>query len=446
MKFLSLLRMAFSNLSRRKLRTFLTCLSVMIGTASIVLMLSLGFAIQKEDEKWLRDMDFLTSIEVSEAYGNMEGMNQKNPKEKKLDDKTVKSLENIDHVTAVLPKIEMYSGSLRVKKLEAYVPITGVDPKRLEEYGVKLEEGSVHDLDKELSFIYKGVMFYNPNAMGDDFNEEELNLLQERVTYRLGYEDNQNILTGEKTYKDFELKAVGKIESNNDFEQIIYMNIDSVRKLLKEENDLFSGNSSGDILETQPQNKKTFKENEIPYTTISVRVDDIKNVKTVQSQIEDLGYQTFSMSEMNEGLENRNLILNAVLGGIGAISLLVAAIGIANTMIMSIYERTKEIGVMKVIGASLGDIRNLFLIEAGLIGFIGGIFGIILSYIVSNILNSTVGQNLGSMVGGEVMISYIPAGLAIIAAVFSLLIGLLFGYFPAKKATKISAIEAIRTN
>ena len=129
-----------------------------------------------------------------------------------------------------------------------------------------------------------------------------------------------------------------------------------------------------------------------------------------------------------------------VLAGIGGISLIVAAIGIANTMVMSTYERTREIGVMKVIGASVADIRNLFLVEAAAIGLIGGFFGILLSYLISHLLNSTLGaQEFGEAV------SIIPYWVAVMALFFSALIGVLSGYLPAIRATKLSAIEAIRT-
>lgn len=114
-----------------------------------------------------------------------------------------------------------------------------------------------------------------------------------------------------------------------------------------------------------------------------VSVDDIENVEDVKSQISDMGYECYSESEWIKQAQQQMLIIEAVLGGIGAISLLVAAIGIANTMTMSIYERTKEIGVMKVLGCSLGNIRMMFLTEAAFIGFIGGVIGLIISYILS---------------------------------------------------------------
>ncbi|NLL23648.1 MAG: FtsX-like permease family protein, partial [Tissierellia bacterium] len=146
--------------------------------------------------------------------------------------------------------------------------------------------------------------------------------------------------------------------------------------------------------------------------------------------------------EMNQG----TLIIQAVLGGIGSISLIVAAIGIANTMVMSIYERTREIGIMKVIGASVRDIRLIFLTEASLIGLLGGVLGISLSIGISQLLNFIFSQTeAGVRLGDDAVISIIPPWLILLSLIFSSLIGLMAGYYPAKRATKLSAIEAIKT-
>ena len=137
--------------------------------------------------------------------------------------------------------------------------------------------------------------------------------------------------------------------------------------------------------------------------------------------------------------------LQLILGGIGAVSLLVSAIGIANTMIMSIYERTKEIGVMKVLGCIVTDIRKLFLFEAGIIGFLGGCLGLALSFAISFVLNKyapEIGEQLGISSGSD--ISVIPLWLALAALAFSIVIGMVSGLYPAVKATKIKAIEAMR--
>ena len=135
-------------------------------------------------------------------------------------------------------------------------------------------------------------------------------------------------------------------------------------------------------------------------------------------------------------------MVQAVLGGIGAVSLLVAAIGIANTMMMSIYERTKEIGVMKVIGCSLKNIRQMFLLEAAFIGFVGGVIGNILSFLMSFVINFLTGN--GSAVGLDGNISYIPLWLVLVSLAFAVLVGMTAGYFPALRAMRLSPLAAIR--
>ena len=135
----------------------------------------------------------------------------------------------------------------------------------------------------------------------------------------------------------------------------------------------------------------------------------------------------------------------AVLGGIGAVSLFVAAIGIANTMMMSIYERTKEIGVMKVLGCDMDNIRDMFLMESGFIGLMGGVVGIILSLSISKIINVLYMQSnaaMYSMSAGD--ISRIPLWLLGLALIFAVLVGMLAGLFPALRAMRLSPLSAIR--
>ena len=139
-------------------------------------------------------------------------------------------------------------------------------------------------------------------------------------------------------------------------------------------------------------------------------------------------------------------MVQLVLGGIGGVSLLVAAIGIMNTMMMSIYERTKEIGVMKVLGCAMPDIRNMFLCESGMIGLMGGTVGLAFSYLISYIINFFT-KNAGSMMFGSSAgssLSSIPLWLAGFAIVFAIGVGMLAGYVPAARAMKLSPLAAIR--
>ncbi len=135
-------------------------------------------------------------------------------------------------------------------------------------------------------------------------------------------------------------------------------------------------------------------------------------------------------------------MIEAVLGGIGAVSLFVAAIGIANTMMMSIYERTKEIGVIKVLGCSLKNIKQMFLLEAAFIGFIGGLAGNVLSFLMSFVINVLTGN--GSVMGMDGNLSYIPFWLVLASMAFAVFVGMAAGYFPALRAMRLSPLAAIR--
>ena len=193
------------------------------------------------------------------------------------------------------------------------------------------------------------------------------------------------------------------------------------------------------------------------YSSINVKAESLDAVADVEQSIKDLGYSTYSMQSMRDELNKQTRQIELMLGGLGAISLFVAAIGITNTMIMSVSERTKEIGIMKALGCYVRDIRAMFLMEAGSIGLLGGVLGLLFSYIIS------VGINLFSfgafggggvtwelikqaLIGGEnvTRVSVIKPELIIFALVFSVMVGLVSGYQPANKAVKISALEAIR--
>jgi len=199
------------------------------------------------------------------------------------------------------------------------------------------------------------------------------------------------------------------------------------------------------------------KTEEKSYEQVYVKVDDLKNVTDVETAIHELGFtNTYSM--------NQQVIKSQMIfGGIAAVSLFVAAINIINTMTMAIYERTREIGVMKVLGCELGSIRTMFLLESSTIGFIGGLIGVAFSLLASFVLNnlSTIlaafgqggGLDLSGLMGGgyyymdgggSAAISIIPPWLMLAALVFATLVGLVAGILPANKAVRISALEGIR--
>jgi ABC-type antimicrobial peptide transport system permease subunit len=184
------------------------------------------------------------------------------------------------------------------------------------------------------------------------------------------------------------------------------------------------------------------------YDSILLRTKDLADTKRISAALREQGFNAWSIADQLEGIERTSRIIQAILGGIGGITLFVAALGITNTMIMSIYERTREIGIIKVIGASFGDVRALFLTEASLIGLFGGILGLGISYGLSAGINQIgsvyLQQSMMMGTGEAVHISVIPPWLALFAVVFAILIGLGSGLYPANRAIKLSPIVAIR--
>ena len=180
---------------------------------------------------------------------------------------------------------------------------------------------------------------------------------------------------------------------------------------------------------------------------------DISRVEPVENAIKGLGYTTESMESIRKPMEKEARQKQMMLGGLGAISLFVAALGITNTMIMSISERTKEIGVMKSLGCFVYDIRVMFLTEAGAIGLVGGLIGCVISFFISVMVNLVaMGEFsplniLPAIFGSETVnrVSVIPPWLYLFAVAFSVLIGLGSGYYPANKAVQIPALEAIKS-
>lgn len=428
---LDLFRMGIKNLWRRKLRTFLTVLGVIIGTSSIIVMLSLGFGMSKSFEEQIAQWGSLTTINVQKSWVEQPGQ-----KQAVLDDKAVASFKLIPNVAAVSPMLEAY-GSIINGRYLSNAPIRGIDPDSMEAFGFEVAEGRLLSKNDELTVVFGGRMkdsFYEPKSRV--WREPKINLMKDRMTLTLD-PNYGGSSPGEKkpSYKEYKIKVAGVLtEGDWQTGYGIYMPITEVQKLLKEK-------EKAENQKPQPGRKK-----ETGYNKVDVKVNDMKNVQEVQKQIKEMGYEAYSLNDELESMKKQAAVIQAVLGGIGAVSLLVAAIGITNTMVMSIYERTKEIGVMKVIGASLKDIKRLFLFESALIGLTGGVFGVGFSYLISFLINKFSGQ-FGEAIGayGATKISIIPMWLIFAAMAFSALIGIMSGYFPARRAMNLSALEAIRT-
>ena len=230
--------------------------------------------------------------------------------------------------------------------------------------------------------------------------------------------------------------VAGGVDDYNMNSYYVFCDLDTLKQIMKKE-------FKGRVIPGQPSTKSGKAYKEFYYSSAQVKVDDMSNVNDAAKQIREMGYNVETNVEYMDSMKKQMAVIQAVLGGIGAISLIVAAIGIANTMMMSIYERTKEIGVIKVLGCSLKNIKQMFLIEAAFIGLLGGIVGNMVSFAMSGAINMVIAQS--SALGVEGNISYIPVWLVLISLGFAMLVGMVAGYFPALRAMSLSPLAAIRS-
>ena len=510
-----ILGMSMSNLWRRKMRSFLTVLGVIIGTVSIVVMLSLGFGLREATMKELETAGGLTEIMVySDDYGSSEGL---------LDDSTLQTFSELDYVENVEPVLS-YGMPVQAGKYEGYFEIMGVSRNYMSE--IELEQGELPGPGAKNLNILVGnqvvtnfvdtttgeeVMDYETMEMPDidlmklpvvgglevedtyteepstesdsssdyydstfsdaenDFSDESSDFEEEEDSADVTGDEEEPSIDDTALESDFpsdfssdyfeedssgfsyftpDMKRVqveisgitqGGLDVYTEYSDNCYVDIDALKDFLKKN---YSANS---VIPEQPTDREGKPYKDLKYSSIIVNVDKADNVEEVLENIQKKGYSAEANKEWLEQAEHEFMIIEAVLGGIGAVAMLVAAISIANTMTMSIYERTKEIGVMKVLGCSLGNIRSMFLSEAAFIGFLGGVIGIALSYLLSVVVNQFISPMLmEDYEMGTANISVIPPWLALAAIVFAAIIGMLAGFFPAQRATRLSPLAAIR--
>lgn len=449
MRFLDLLTMSINNLRRRKVRTALTVLGVVIGTASVVVMVSLGIGLNALMMEMYSSYGSMTAIEIYN-YGN-NGNNGTNDNPLYLTDDTVKEFLRIPHVTSASPVLET-NVILKQGVYETNTSIKGVTREFMEQ--IPLGQGKLPDpKSTDMEFIYgnaivqwfqnskTGKGYWDTQELPDiDYMNKPMFVIFDTDAYYQSRNGGSGDGTPVKAPKKYLIRTAGVVEGGiddyNAYAYGVYTDIDQLKTQLKK---LYKKKP----IPGQPTNKKGKPYSYFIYNQAYVYADDMENVTAVQKAITDMGFQANSQMEWIEQSQQTYNMIQLVLGGIGAISLFVAAIGIANTMMMSIYERTKEIGVIKVLGCDLRTIRNMFLLESGFIGFMGGVIGVAISYGIGFIMNHFLG--IGQIMTGQAGdISRIPLWLAAAAVVFAIFVGMAAGFFPSLRAMHLSPLAAIR--
>ena len=530
MKIYDLYEMSGRNLWRRKLRSGLTILGVVIGTASIVMMFSLSEAMNVNYENQMNQWGELSLIEVTpkDSMGDMVEVEE-------LDEEALTILEGIPNVEKVMPVLQT-SATLKVGDYGTMQPMTivGYDADEMQALGYQTETGRMYtegeedvvvvggnigdylvkkgeDINKKnmasgrngsktsgksgglgmMSKVMSGRpgMSGMPGAMempdmdkmkemlgGDadklkemmdkqketlpvDIYNERAMLTFESFTFRMPSSMKNMMAQGSETEGSDE--GEGKSSKSNTEQKSKPVTVEIVGQLASGNKDtdgkLFVPRNTLKYLMTQKEIQDAKTQGETPdmdfvtsYDKVLVKAQDSEQVEMVKAQIEMMGFDTNGAQDTLDEMKQMSSNIQVILLAIGAISLIVAAIGITNTMMTSIYERTKEIGIMKVIGATIGDIKKVFLVEAAIIGFVGGILGISLCYVIAYLLNTYGKEFFSSLVASsgdyETYVAVITPYLGIGSVVFSTVIGVMSGYMPAKRATKLSALSAMRND
>ena len=480
MSFYDLMSMSLGNLWRRKLRTILTVLGVLIGTTSIVAMLSLAFGMKQRMMEQYESMGSVTQITVNGGGGGMDSDSSGSQTDTStmLTESNMKMFQEMEHVKSVQPQLS-FDGNMTSGRYSGYGNLIGVDQSMLDsqelEKGESPQAGSSGTLQVIAgNQIITGFGYVQGEEYMDYYSTGELPPidLMTQIHQLQVYNDVADSDTGDQgtsgddsedtsdsgdsssdsdtagddtaaqpvednSMLDFRIKITGVmaggLDEYNTYSQSLLVNIDDLKSYLTK--NFGKGKIPG---QPKPNGKPL---NEWVYTTFVVEVDQADNVEDVMQNIQDMGFSANSNKDLIDSAQKSLQIVELVLGGIGMVAFLVAAIGIANTMMMSTYERTKEIGVMKVLGCDMRDIQKLFLAEAGFIGLIGGLVGLLMTFGISVVLNHFT-ANMDGINGN---ISVIPWWLALAAVAFSTLMGMIAGYFPARRAMKLSPLAAIHT-
>lgn len=441
MKFFDLLRLVIGNLSRRKARVALTAIGVVIGTAAVVILVSLAIGLQRSASEQLYGIGDLTQIQVSPSFG--EGVYIQGPgggggggaplpdQAVVLNNAALEDLRAIPGVEFVIPREYLYAGGvfLKYQKLETYANIIGVQTDDLASLGSEAELGST-GLGNGTIVIGATVpqSFYDPKLRPGQDPPPPPDVYDQQLQLVLLKYDQE----GKEIRKTISVRVTGVLtETRGESDWTVYVPFDQ----LKQWNEW-------------AQNRR-FNYNKDGYSQVIVKVSDPDQVIEIADQITEMGFQAFTPQQFLEGINNFFLVLQVIFGGVGAIALLVAAIGIANTMAMSILERTREIGLMKAVGATNRDVLAIFLGEAAGIGFLGGLGGVIIGWLASYGINLIAVVFLASQIsqqGGTApsVAVYTPLWLPLFALVFSTLVGMLSGLYPALRAATMIPVLALK--
>lgn len=397
-----LIEIAFKNLFYKKLRTTLTIMGVIIGVGAVVFLLAFGFGLRGVVTNQVVDSNTIRAIDVESAKSQLVQLNQK----------TTDNISQLQHVTSAI-KIYSVAGTTDYQNSNIESVVYAVDVPYFKITNFSLAEG------KAPAFNETGDIYINTSyakAIGVDNYKD---LVGKPITLQYPLPENVIKERSKAGIKEKEAELNGTVAG------------------------VFETGSGAEVYISS----KVFED--IGFQSASqlkVLVDEKENVADVQKQIEALGLVTNSPLSTLEQINQVFAFLNLLFLGFGGIGLIIAILGMFNTLTISLLERTKEIGLMMTLGARKKDIRRLFMVEAVGLSLIGGLLGAFTAFILSRITDFILNKFAqGRGVSESFSIFSFHLELLALVFAFSALLGLAVVYFPAKRAANTNPIDALRS-
>lgn len=386
--------MALKNMRFKKLRSGLTILGVVIGIGAIFFLISLGFGLRNLVTKEIVGSQSVKTIDVSST----------NSKIIKLDKENIQVFKSLNGVEDVGTAYS-FAGSSSIEGAETDMVVFGVDKRYLDLSSLGIIAGKT----------------LNPE-------EKEQMIVSKALLEKIGLKDPNSAVGKELSL------LVSAASSNNRLKEDYRANYKIIG--------VYDSEGGSEIF----LSGKVFDDLQVEmYSQTKVVTENTEVISDIRQQIESKGFQTQSPIDTLNEINRIFKFFNIILVGFGSVGMIVAVLGMFNTLTISLLERTQEVGLMMSIGSRRRDIRRLFTIEAWLLAFLGGLSGIIGATILSTILNIIINASArGRGVSDSFSLFSTPFYVILLTLVFTTLVGLAVVYFPAKRAAQISPIDALR--
>jgi putative ABC transport system permease protein len=446
MKLRDMTELAVRNLREAILRNSLTTLGVAVGVASLVAMLSLGVGLQQLASSRLNKSGLFDSIFVT-AKTNLRGpgagppaTRAASPKARPLDEDARAELTKLPDVIEVYPQIRFFT-EVRFDGKPFATVVAGMPESSKLSGSFDGMQGSFFSSANADEAILQIEFAKELNAQSKDLIGKDL-VLRYAERQSLASESGgtaQNSGGFSVVPKEKHLRIIGIVETEP---ASGFGGFGSGRLLIPlpvaETLRAAQVNDLRDVLRgSSPSDKPA-------YASLSVRVKSPSLVDATEKKIKDLGFSAFSLLDASKSLRIFFSVFDLLLGIFGSLALAVATLGIVNTLVMAILERRREIGVLKALGAADGDVKQLFFVEAGVMGLAGGVLGVLLGWLIGQALTFATNVYLKRQDLPGVQISSVPLWLIAGAIGFAVLVSLIAGLYPASRAAKLNPVDALR--